>query len=65
MISPEQKLIRAAMSFGAWRLRAESPRLKTDRKKFIQAELSLLLAAQELFETQKGSRDGKTRRNKS
>lgn len=64
MLSPEQKLIRAAMSFGAWRLRAESPRLKTDRKKFIQAELALLLAAQELFETQEGP-SGKKNRNKS
>jgi hypothetical protein len=65
MLRAEQKLIRAAMSFGAWRERAESPKLKTDRKKFIRAELTLLLAAQELFEAQKGRSGDKKGRSES
>lgn len=65
MLSPEQKLIRAAMSFGAWQERARRTKVPDDRRKYMQAEVSLLLAAQELFETQKGSRDGKNGRNKS
>lgn len=64
MLSPEQKLIRAAMSFGAWRLKASLSLKIEDRVKFIKAETALLEQAQTFYEAQKGSHGGKNRRNK-
>jgi len=66
MLSPEQKLIRAAMSFGAWQERANATKTTADRIQFVHAETALLSAAQALHKAvQKERPRGKTRRNKS
>jgi len=66
MLTPEDRLKRAAMSFGAWRERAHGTKTMSDRIKFVRAENMLGRAAQEFFETmQKEQRRDARRRNKS
>jgi len=50
MLSPEERLKRAAISFGAWRDRANKSGKMPDRIKFVHAENALGLAAQKFFE---------------
>lgn len=50
MPSPEEKLKRAAMSFGAWRERANKTKTTADRIRFVHAENALGRAAQAFFE---------------
>jgi hypothetical protein len=66
MLSPDEKLRRAAMSFGAWRERAHKSKTPADRIKFIHAENALGSAAQAFFEAvEKERRHDKGRGSKS
>lgn len=65
MPSPEEQLKKAALSFGAWRERANKSQTMPDRINFVHAEHALGLAAQKFFETtvKEKKRDAR-RRNK-
>jgi len=66
MLAPEENLKRAAMSFGAWRKRANQTKTMEDRIKFVRAETALGAAAQAFFENiEKEQRREKGRGNKS
>lgn len=62
----EEKLHRTAMSFGAWRERANKTKHMNDRIKFVHAENALERAAQTYYEEmKKRSSRGKRKRIKS
>ena len=66
MLAPEEKLKRAAMSFGAWQKRASQTKTMQDRIKFVHAETALGMAAQAFFKNfEKEQRREKRRGNKS
>ena len=66
MLNPEEKLKRAAISFGAWRKRANKSKTMPDRVKFVHAETALGMAAQAFFENfEKEQKREKRRGNKS
>jgi hypothetical protein len=66
MLSPETKLRRDAISFGAWRKRAHKTETLSDRIKFVHAETALGMAAQKFFEAnEKELRREKRRGDKS
>lgn len=62
MLSPEERLKRAAMSFGAWRERANKTKTMPDRIKFVHAENDLEKAAQAFFEQIKMEEDRRVKR---
>jgi hypothetical protein len=50
VLTCEEKLKRAAMSFGAWREKANTSKTTADRIRFVHAENALGQAAQAFFE---------------
>lgn len=60
----EEKVLRAALSYGEWRERANRTKNMKDRIKFVHAETRLGMAAQALFEATEGQRRESKRRGK-
>lgn len=67
MLTPDEKLKRAAISYSAWYYKARKSKAMEDRKKFVRAENEMGFAALAVYKHYfpEGYPSGDSRRNKN